>query len=564
MCNKLFCSFFFVVLIATQLHAATIAPGDFAGAFNALQQQVQANQKAVERLQASQPATLPLLPQETSAAQAGPTMFGSQLFTGAFAAGQGGKGFNPDYRIAPGDQVSLKTWGAVTQEGVVTVDPQGSLFVPGVGPLRVEGVPAGELNKVMESHIRTVFRSNVGVYASLETSQPVKVFVTGFVRRPGLYNGLPSDSLITYMDRAGGVDPDRGSWRDVQVLRNGKPYKSFDLYTVMLKGGLEPIQLHDGDSIHVGPRKSTATASGDVLNANIFEFSGESLSLVDFLAMAQPKAGVTNISIVRRQGAERRSDYLHVRDAAQYQVQNGDEVLVLTDRAVATILVRVSGAHSGDHALILPYGAKLSDVMSRVKPNVRSNLSAVQIYRKSVADRQKERLLVALQQIEQAALTAKSSTNEESQLRSKEAEMVSRFVEKAKAIQPKGQIVLQDDALRGETLIEDGDVVVIPEKTSLVLTHGEVMFPSALGYRSGWGAEDYIKRSGGYTVAADQERLVVIRQSGEVFADGEVKLQAGDEVFVLPVVKSKYVEIARGISQILYHIAIAAKVAVGI
>ncbi|MEM0326249.1 MAG: hypothetical protein QW733_04400, partial [Desulfurococcaceae archaeon] len=51
-----------------------------------------------------------------------------------------------------------------------------------------------ELNNVIESAVRKVFKDLVGVYASLETAVPVKVFVTGFVRNPILY----------YLDRAGG------------------------------------------------------------------------------------------------------------------------------------------------------------------------------------------------------------------------------------------------------------------------------------------------------------------------------------------------------------------------
>jgi hypothetical protein len=57
---------------------------------------------------------------------------------------------------------------------------------------------------------------------------------------------------------------------------------------------------------------------------------------------------------------------------------------------------------------------------------------------------------------------------------------------------------------------------------------------------------------------------VVVRQDGSVVAAENAKLQAGDEIMVLPKVKSKNVEVVRGITQILFQIAVAAKVALGL
>ena len=43
------------------------------------------------------------------------------------------------------------------------------------------------------------------IYASLAAAQPVRIFVSGFVRRPGLYGGTSLASLLHYLDQAGGV-----------------------------------------------------------------------------------------------------------------------------------------------------------------------------------------------------------------------------------------------------------------------------------------------------------------------------------------------------------------------
>jgi protein involved in polysaccharide export with SLBB domain len=145
-------------------------------------------------------------------------VFGAQLFTGSFAR-QGATQFNPDYAIAIGDRIQLRLWGSIEYDTVLVVDPQGNVFLPQVGPVKVLGVRNRDVQKVMERAIRKVFRSNVFSYASLAAAQPVRVFVGGFVNRPGLYQGTSMDSPLHYLDQAGGIDPERGSFLDIQVKR---------------------------------------------------------------------------------------------------------------------------------------------------------------------------------------------------------------------------------------------------------------------------------------------------------------------------------------------------------
>src|SRR5690606_5021874 len=93
-------------------------------------------------------------------------MFGEQLFRGVPQAF--GVGFNPDYTLAIGDRVTLRMWGAFTYEAVQVIDPQGNVFIPNVGPVRLAGVRNEDLNAVVQSAVRQVYRNNVDVYASLE------------------------------------------------------------------------------------------------------------------------------------------------------------------------------------------------------------------------------------------------------------------------------------------------------------------------------------------------------------------------------------------------------------
>jgi protein involved in polysaccharide export with SLBB domain len=509
-------------------------------------------------------AALPLPPDP--AASPVPLMFGSQMFSGRFAS-EAFSGFNPEYQIAVGDRITVRMWGGFNHEATQAVDAQGNLFIPNVGPVRVLGVRNAELNAIVETQVKRTFRASVGVYATLEAAQPVKVYVTGFVRAPGLYAGLSSDSVLYYLDRAGGIDPARGSYLQVDVLRGGRARAQVDLYRFLLEGRIDPLQLQDGDTIVVAPRKHTVQVGGEVLNPYVFEFASAQVSAAELLAIARPRPGATHLSIVRKIGAQRRSEYHPLATAADVVIQDGDEVTLTSDKYPGTILVRIEGAHLGERSLVLPYGARLKDAVARLKPAPQANVAALQLYRKSVADRQRELLEGSLRSLETYALTARSATSEEASLRQREGEQILQFVERARRAQPRGQVVLADATGAGETLLEDGDVIRLPETSNVVLVSGEVLMPNALVYRDGEDIESYIRRAGGYTQGADEARVLVVRQDGsivEALPSARTVLRAGDELMVLPKVETKNIEVTRGVTQIIYQIAVAARIALGL
>lgn len=487
-------------------------------------------------------------------------MFGAQLFTATSAAGGDSIGFNPNYVIGLGDTIQVRLWGAFNFDGALTVDPKGNIFLPNVGPLKVTGVTNGQLNTLVASKIKEVYQANVNVYASLLQAQPVKVFVAGYVRNPGLYGGVASDSLLNYLSKAGGVDSERGSYVDILVKRGKKIRSRVNLYDFLLNGQLGLSQFVDGDTIVVGPRQHTFSVEGDVFNSYDFEFTNNTIPVSEALNWARPKPGATHMTIIRQQGTVKRSEYFALNAAAGRSLQDGDKLIVSTDRYSGTIQVRVDGAHSGEHAIVLPYGSSMRQVIAQIRPNSMSQMNSIQLYRKSVAERQAEMLNVALQKLEQASLSAQSSTQEEARLRMQEAQLVSRFVAKARTVTPKGEVVLNEKNIDA-VLLEDGDVIIIPEKTSLVMVHGEVLFPNAVSWEKGLDTDDYIKKCGGLTQKSSKAKIIVIRQNGETLNARDVStLAPGDEIMVLPNYETKNIEVTRGISTILYQLAVAAKV----
>ena len=501
-------------------------------------------------------------------------VFGANLFSGAFAR-QGATQFNPNYLITVGDRLQVRLWGAFDFDAEVVVDPQGNVFLPHVGPIRVLGVRNGTLQKTIDTALRKVYRANVFSYASLAAAQPVRVFVSGFVHRPGLYNGTSMDSVLHYIDQAGGIDPERGSFLTVQIKRGGEIRKEISLYDFLLKGELPLIQLGDGDVIFVAPREHTVRVAGLVENAQRFEFLGGEYSVSDLMALAKPKAQATHVRVIRNTGAVRNVEYYPLEQAVNIILANGDELEFTADKKPGTITVRVEGEHESPQEYVLPYGARLGDLARRIQFSERSDTDSLQLYRLSVKERQKQMLQASLKSLETAALTARSGTSDEARLRKEEAELILQWVDRAKKIEPPGQVLIAEAVERDQILLENGDVLRVPAKDGLVLVSGEVLFPNAIAFDKSLNLEEYIRQAGGYTQNADASRVIVAHRDGSFTAgnleDGwfidarnEGEVRAGDEILVLPKIDVKSRQIAKDLTQILYQLAVSAKVVFGL
>ena len=132
--------------------------------------------------------------------------FGNNLFTGSFQS-QRNDGLDPNYRLVPGDKVSLHMWGQVTIDETLVVDATGNIFIPEVGQVKVAGLRSADLPRVVKQKVATVFKEGEDVYVNLLTATPISVYVTGAVLKPGQYSGISSNSVLSYLFKAGGIDP---------------------------------------------------------------------------------------------------------------------------------------------------------------------------------------------------------------------------------------------------------------------------------------------------------------------------------------------------------------------
>ena len=499
-------------------------------------------------------------------------IFGEHLFNGGFTQSSQHI-YNPDYRLAIGDVVTIKMWGAFEYEQPHTIDSQGNIFLPRIGVVKLLGLRNGDLVSTITDNVKKVFRNNVYVYADMGAYQNVSVFVTGNVNKPGLYQGLSSDSLVQYLDKALGINTQYGSFRKITVLRDSKPYKKIDLYDFMLNGQMEMFAFRSGDVILVESVGSYVNATGEVQRPFRFESKEANITVSELATMSGIKPTATN-AVVKSYSTNNRLNVKSypIKEFEKITLRSGDSVEFMPDYSVSMVQVTIEGEHEGLHTLVVPKGTTLTKLRNMIRFNGESNADAIQVYRKSVAEMQKKLINAQLRELETIALTTPSISPQESSMRSQESQSILQFIERAKKVEPRGQIVISEKSALENIVLQEGDTINIPTKNNIVVVQGEVALPGAFTYVDGHKLDDYINMAGDMSERANTERILVIRANGKavkydasLFAiNAKPSIEKGDAILVLPKAEGRSLMTTSVITQILYQIAIAAKVVLDI
>ncbi|NMP14989.1 polysaccharide biosynthesis/export family protein [Thalassotalea sp. Y01] len=506
-------------------------------------------------------------------------LYGDWVFKGGFKD-TSFSAINPAYKISQGDTLLVQLWGGVNFQETIVVDPRGNIFIPKVGPINVLGVSNSDLNEVINKSIQRVYKANVEAYVSLISSQKVKVFLSGLVTNPGLYEGQSADSIFRFIDLAGGVRRDIGSMRHIKVKRNNQIKYDIDLYAFLQRGELPVMQLQDGDVIFVGPKRGEVEVEGEVGFEGKYEIKDSTANLNNIMSAVITNDKATHITIIEPQHNKVQNGAVKEITAQQYpinstdlngiEVEAGALIKVSSQLKPTSISVDVLGEHDSEFEMVLPWGSSLEDLLNRVEYNKLSNDKAIQLFRKSVAKRQKEMLDASLSSLEQTVLTTRSDSTEAAQLREAEAGIILQWIEKARQVQPKGQVLLSEGYDPTKIILQQGDQVVIPSKRNLVMVHGEVLFPTAIAFKEQMSVKEFIGKAGGATADWEEMNILLQKPNGDFVKIDEDNLKekdlvkAGDEIFVLAKPDMKEWQLTKDIFQVIYQIAVSAAVVVGL
>lgn len=189
-----------------------------------------------------------------------------------------------NYRLGPGDELTLILTGDVEVAHELTVTREGFVAIPQVGQLSVANLTLAQLEDLLYTRLSRVYsgvrRSNPSTRFSVSVSRlrTVQVFVTGDVTRPGSYQISAAGTAMSALYAAGGPTAN-GSFRRVEIRRAGELVDSLDLYDYLLRGdNRHDARLENGDVVFVPVHQTHVKLTGAIIRPAIYELkSGETL-----------------------------------------------------------------------------------------------------------------------------------------------------------------------------------------------------------------------------------------------------------------------------------------------
>lgn len=148
-----------------------------------------------------------------------------------------------DYKLSPGDEVTVQVYELHDLSGDRTVDSTGRVDMPLIGPVPANDLTTRQLGAAIAAKLQEKYLQSPHVSVSLKTAVARTVTIDGSVHTPGVYNISPQTTLIQAIALARGLGPYANPKR-VVVFRqiNGvRKAGAFDLTTI--RKGADPDPL---------------------------------------------------------------------------------------------------------------------------------------------------------------------------------------------------------------------------------------------------------------------------------------------------------------------------------
>ena len=194
----------------------------------------------------------------------------------------------------------IQIWGSMERAFSQTVDRNGQITLPSVGPVRIWGLTFKDAREVVRQQLSRYYRG-IKTSVLMGRLRTIRVYVVGEVCQPGSFT-LSSLSTVTNALFAAGGPVKLGSLRNVQLKRNHHTVGTVDLYDFLLRGDkTRDFRLESGDTIFV-PTIGPATAiTGEVKRPAIYELRGTT-RVSDLIKMAggkTPRSYLKRVQVIR-------------------------------------------------------------------------------------------------------------------------------------------------------------------------------------------------------------------------------------------------------------------------
>ena len=404
-----------------------------------------------------------------------------------------------DYRLGPGDELMINLYGASENTYSVQISRNGTLKIDRAAPIYLSGLSINSAKKRLIKSLSKLYTgllssdelNKVELDLSLSKARSVVVNITGQVIAPGTYTISGFSSVLNALYAAGGPNQ-VGSYRNIKLLRNGKVYKTIDLYDYFVGGVYPNLYLRDQDVILVESYSTLINIDNGFKINGLFEIK-ENEKLSDLIKFS---GGFSSDSYKDKVFINRIDSYS--RSIVEYSLENYDKANLKDGDLISakTVVDFVENSVSVDGAVYLPGIFDISSAMS-VKQLIESSkgltpdaLSKALLYRsnKGVQDE-----IVSLNLADKYDLSIKLLVND------------SLYVPSAK------------------------DIIL----DQVIEIRGEVNNPKEVDFKDGLTISDLVIMSGGLTAYANPKDIRIFRNisiDGNKEITKEINLELDDNL----------------------------------
>lgn len=264
-----------------------------------------------------------------------------------------------NYVLGVGDEIIIDIYGLSESTKKLKINTEGYIRFPNLGPIKLGGLTIEEaqvrIRQAVSKIYTTISGGSTKVMVSLGQLRSIRVTLVGEVKKPGNYSVSSLSTLMNALYASGGPS-DLGSFRKIELVRNGKTITILDLYDFLLKGDLSKNRiLQDDDVIRVGTYESRVAVNGAVKKKALFDVKkGENAAdILRYAGGFADDAFKERIRIKRMGSSGFEVQSVKAEALANFSLQSGDTLMVDALANIYTNRATIDGAvyYPGEYGL---------------------------------------------------------------------------------------------------------------------------------------------------------------------------------------------------------------------
>ena len=239
-----------------------------------------------------------------------------------------------DYRVGPGDRLSVSVLQMPDLKSSVRVSQQGAISLPLLGIVQVSGLSAAEVEKKLADELRRTYVKDPQVSVQVEEIESHPISVVGAVAEPGIFQVRGPMNLLAVLSLAKGVSETAGNRVIVVRAEGGAAPLDLDLTQLLESGDASlNVVVNPGDVVKV-PSASLIYIVGEFKKPGAFPMPrGDRLTVLRALALGEglgPTAAKKD-AVIMRVGADGKQTEIGIRLDRIIKAEEPDPVLQAND-----------------------------------------------------------------------------------------------------------------------------------------------------------------------------------------------------------------------------------------